>query len=250
MITKFNYTVVNGVVSRTPDYSFTTIEELGERLNGISNESAIASIAATTLQGEAERTLIGLEDSWFKIQTSIQDMDSEKVSLQEKLAAGDKNGNPLNSDLQKNIAARIAELSPGTITVKKVFYDHYTRTNMEVDETVQTPYTIALEKRVDLEASNPYLAGLRGAANAPARPAAKLDATKETEIRKELVRQRIATTVGDDRDLIADLSNVVSALVKKAAGQSVTPTEEASIAKYVARQSAIAGIMAADYIKK
>ena len=177
-------------------------------------------------------------------------MDNEKASLQAKVAAGDKNGNPLNAELQKNIAARIAELSPGTITVKKVFYDHYTRTNMEVDETVQTPYTIALEKRVDLEASHAYLAGLRGAANAPARPAAKLDAAKEAEIRKELVRQRIATTIGDDRDLIADLSNVVSALVKKSSGQSVTAAEEAEIAKYVARQTAIAGIMAADYIKK
>ena len=250
MITKFNYRVVNGVVSRTPDYSFTTIEELAERLNGITNEAAIASIAKTTLQGESERDLIAQEDAWFKVQTSIQDMDNEKASLQAKVAAGDKNGNPLNAELQKNIAARIAELSPGTITVKKVFYDHYTRTNMEVDETVQTPYTIALEKRVDLEASHAYLAGLRGAANAPARPAAKLDAAKEAEIRKELVRQRIATTIGDDRDLIADLSNVVSALVKKSSGQSVTAAEEAEIAKYVARQTAIAGIMAADYIKK
>ena len=52
MITKFNYRVVNGVVSRTPDYSFTTIEELAERLNGITNEAAIASIEKTTLQGE------------------------------------------------------------------------------------------------------------------------------------------------------------------------------------------------------
>lgn len=250
MITKFNYRVVNGLVSRTPDYSFTTIEELGERLNGITNDAAIASIAKTTLRGESERNLIALEDAWFKVQSSIQDMDKEKASLQAKLKSGDKNGNPLNSELQKNITARIAELTPGTIKVKKVFYDHYTRTNMGVDEVVQTPYTIALEKRLDLETSTPYLAGFRGVANSPARPVAKLDAVKETEIKKELVRQRIATSVGDDRDLIADLSNTVSALIKKVSGQTVTSSEEASIAKYVSRQASIASIIATDYIKK
>lgn len=251
MITKFNYRLdEKGQVVRTPDYSFTPIEELSGRLAGIDSEIAISSIAQTTLLGESERTLIALEDRWFRVQTQIQDMDAERASLEAKLTAGDKYGNPLTAEQQKNIVARIAELKPGTITVKKVFYNHYTRQNMEVDEVIQTPYTVAQLTRTDLEASNAYLAGLRGVAGAPARPAAKLDATKETEIRKELVRQKINAVVGDDKDLIADISNTLSALLKKVAGQTVSATEEASIAKYLKRQADIANIMAADYVKK
>jgi hypothetical protein len=251
MITKFNYYVdAKGLVARKPDYSFTAVEELSSRLSGMDSELAITSIASTTLQGEAERPLIKLEDEWFKVQTSIQDMDAERVSLEAKLTSGNKSGNPLTADQQKVIAARIAELKPGTITVKKVFYNHYTRQSMEVDEVVQTPYTIAQLTRTDLEASNAYLAGMRGVAGTPTRPVAKLDAAKESEIRKELVRQKIDAIVGDDKDLIADISNTLSALLKKVAGQPVSTTEEASIAKYLKRQAEIATIMAADYVKK
>lgn len=251
MVTKFNYYInEKGVVARSPDYSFTAIEELADRLVGIDNEIAISSIASTTLKGESERFLIEVEDAWFKIQTSIQDMDVERKTLEARLTSGDKSGNPLTAEMQKNIAARIAELKPGTITVKKTFYNHYTRQSMEVDDVVQTPYTIALENRTDLETSNPYLAGLRGAPNAVTRPVAKLDIEKEKEIRKELVRQKINAVVGDDKDLIADLSNTVSALIKKVSGQSISASEELSISKYLSRQAAISKIMSTDYISK
>lgn len=249
MVTKFNYQVKAGVVTRTAVYSFTAIEELNERLTGIDQTDVITSIANTTLKGESERSLIELEDTWFKVQTSIQDMDAERATLEDKLTAGDKYGNPLTPEIQKTIAVRIAELKEGTIVIKKEFYNHYTRQKSIVDEVIQTPYTIALLNRSDLESKNPYLTGLRGVTTAPVRPAAKLDATKETLIRKELVRQKIDTVIGDDKDLIADMSNALSALIKKVSGASVTVTEEASITKYVNRQVEIAKIIATDYTK-
>lgn len=249
MVTKFKYFNKNGIVSRTPDYSFTTIEELSSRLAGIDNDLVITSISNTTLKGESERYLIEAEDAWFKIQTNIQNMDTERTSLEAQLAKGDKFGNPLTPEVQKNIASRIAELKEGTIVVKKTFYNHYNRQNMTVDEVIQTPYTVALLTRNDLEATNPYLAGYRGVSNAPQRPVAKLDATKETSIRKQLVRQKIDTTVGDNNDLIADLSNALSAIIKKVSGQTVSATEEADITKYTSRQAEIAAILNADYKK-
>jgi hypothetical protein len=45
MVTKFKYFNKNGIVSRTPDYSFTAIEELSSRLTGIDNDLVITSIA-------------------------------------------------------------------------------------------------------------------------------------------------------------------------------------------------------------
>lgn len=251
MVTKFNYYKnEKGLIARKADYSFTTIEELADRLKGIDSEDVITSISNTTLRGESERWMLDIEDAWFKVQTNIQDMDSERRMLEDKLANGDKSRNPLTSEAQKNIASRIAELKPGTITVKKKFYNHYNRQTMEVDEVIQTPYTIALENRTDLETSNPYLAGLRGVTSAPSRPIAKLDVEKEKEIRKELVRQKINVVVGDDKDLIADISNAVSALLKKVSGQTISASEEAAISKYSQRQAEIANIMTADYVKK
>lgn len=249
MVTKFKYFNKNGIVSRTPDYSFTAIEELSSRLTGIDNDLVITSIANTTLKGESERHLIEAEDAWFKIQSNIQSMDAERVALEAQLAKGDKFGNPLTPEVQKNIASRIAELKEGTIVVKKTFYNHYNRQNMTVDEVIQTPYTVALLTRNDLEASNPYLAGYRGVASAPNRPVAKLDTSKETTIRKQLVRQKIDTVVGDNNDLIADLSNALSAIIKKVSGQDVSAAEEASINKYTSRQAEIAAILNADYKK-
>ena len=249
MVTKFKYFNKNGIVSRTPDYSFTTIEELSSRLAGIDNDLVITSISNTTLQGESERYLIESEDVWFKIQSNIQNMDTERTALEAQLAKGDKFGNPLTPEVQKNIASRIAELKEGTIVVQKTFYNHYNRQNMTVDEVIQTPYTVALLTRNDLEASNPYLAGYRGVSNAPQRPVAKLDATKETSIRKQLVRQKIDTVVGDNNDLIADLSNALSAIIKKVSGQDVSAAEEADINKYTSRQAEIAAILNANYKK-
>jgi hypothetical protein len=250
MVTKFKYFInEKGLVARTPDYSFTAIEELSSRLAGIDNQTVISSIANTTLKGESERALIEAEDTWFKVQSGIQSMDTERKALELKLKKGDKNGNPLTPAMQANVAARIAELKEGTITVKKEFYNHYTRQTMTVDEVIQTPYTIALENRTDLEATNGFLAGLRGVSTAPARPTAVLDTEKETAIRKELVRQQIDIQVGDDKDLIADMSKALSALIKKVNGTAVSSDEEASISKYTDRQAKIADIMAADYIK-
>lgn len=249
MVTKFKYFNKNGIVSRTPDYSFTTIEELSSRLAGIDNDLVITSISNTTLKGESERYLIESEDAWFKIQSNIQNMDTERTALEAQLAKGDKFGNPLTPEVQKNIASRIAELKEGTIVVKKTFYNHYNRQNMTVDEVIQTPYTVALLTRNDLEATNPYLAGYRGVSTAPQRPVAKLDATKETSIRKQLVRQKIDTDVGDNNDLIADLSNALSAIIKKVYGQTVSAAEETSITKYTSRQAEIAAIMNANYKK-
>ena len=249
MVTKFKYFNKNGIVSRTPDYSFTTIEELSSRLAGIDNDLVITSISNTTLKGESERYLIESEDAWFKIQSNIQNMDTERTALEAQLAKGDKFGNPLTPEVQKNIASRIAELKEGTIVVKKTFYNHYNRQNMTVDEVIQTPYTVALLTRNDLEATNPYLAGYRGVSTAPQRPVAKLDATKETSIRKQLVRQKIDTVVGDNNDLIADLSNALSAIIKKVSGQTVSDAEEASINKYTSRQAEIAAILNANYKK-
>lgn len=250
MVTKFEYYInEKGLVARKPEYTFTSIESLSARLKGIDNKDVIDAIANTTLKGETERTLITIEDEWFKVQTKIQDMDIERKTLEERLTKGDKNGNPLTPEMQKNIAARIAELKEGSIKVKKSFYNHYTRQTMTVDEVNQTPYTIELERRKDLEAKNPFLAGLRGVDKAAARPKAKLDIARETFIRKELVRQHIGIQIGDDKDLIADMSNALSALIKKVSGVSVTADEDKAISKYIDRQTAIATILAADYRK-
>lgn len=249
MITKYNYSEKNGVVSRTPEYSFTAAEELADRLAGIDNKQVIENIANTTLKGEAERDLIGLEDTWFKIQTELQNMDKEREALELQLKNGDKNGNPLNPEQQASIQARIAECKEGTMVVEKEFYDHYNRQTYKVKEVHQTPYTISLEKRNDLEENNPYLAGLRGVASAPARPIATLSKDKENSIRKELVRQQIDVQVGDDKDLIADMSNALSALIKQVNGQAVSSEEQANLSKYIERQTTISNILKTDYLK-
>lgn len=250
MVTKFTYYLKSkDVVARTADYSFTAIENLNDRLKGIDNDSVISSIANTTLKGEAERALIELEDIWFKVQTSIQDMDATRRVLEDELTNGDKFGNPLNPQDQLVVKAKIAELKEGTITVTKDFYDHYTRKTYKVNEVIQTPYTIALEKRRDLEKSNPYVAGFRGVGNAPKRPTTTLTAAKEKTIRKELVRQQIGVQIGDDKDLIADMSNALTAMIKKVAGGTLTTTEEASITKYTAKQVVISDILTANYKK-
>ena len=222
---------------------------LSERLEGIDSQKVISNIANTTLKGEAERNLIELEDTWFKAQSELQSMDAEKAKLQLKLKNGDANGNPLTPSAQQAIAARISECKEGTITIEKEFYDHYTRKTHKVKEVHQTPYTIALELRSDLEASNAFLAGLRGIAGSPARPVIALSKAKETEIRKELVRQEINVQVGDSKDLIADMSNALSALIKQVNGQSVTAEDQADITKYVERQTVITGILNSDYNK-
>jgi len=249
MITKFKYLINAGVVSRVPVYSFTPIENLSSRLEGIDSQKVISNIVNTTLKGEAERKLIELEDAWFKAQSDLQSMDIERAKLELKLKKGDANGNPLSPETQDAISARIAECKEGTITIEKEFYDHYTRETHKVKEVHQTPYTIALELRKDLEASNAFLSGLRGVADAPARPVIALSKEKETEIRKELVRQEIDVQVGDSKDLIADMSKALSALIKQVNGQSVTADDQANISKYVERQSVITEILKSDYNK-
>jgi len=249
MITKFKYLFDAKTVSRAPEYSFTAIEDLGERLQGINNQTVISNITNGTLKGEAERNLIGFEDTWFKIQTAIQSLDTEKATLELKLKNGDKNGNPLTPDVQTVIAARIAECKEGTIVIEKEFYDHYTRETHKVKEVHQTPYTLELEARNDLEATNPYLGGLRGVTTAPTRPVQTLSEVKETIIRKELVRQEINLVVGDEQDLIADMSNALSTLIKQVNGQNVTTEDTDAVTQFVERQTVIAGILNSDYNK-
>ena len=250
MITKFKYSInEKGLVTRTPEYSFTAIEDLAERLAGINNTDVIENIAKTTLKGEAERTIIGIETEWFKVQTEIQNMDEERKSLEAKLMRGDRNGNPLTPEAQIAIKGRIAELKEGSITVEKEFYDHYTRTTHTVKETIQTPYTVALEKRADLESTNPFLKGYRGIKTNSTRPTPTLSPAKETEIRKELVRQKIGVTVGDYVDLLADVSNALTALIKQVNGQNLTSEDTVAINKYVSRQAEVSAILASDYIK-
>ena len=250
MITKFKYSINSkGLVVRTPEYSFTAIEDLSSRLAGIDNETVVANIANTTLKGEAERELIGVETKWFKAQTLVQDMAAEKKALEAKLVNGDKNGNPLTPEAQSAIKARIAELTEGKIIVEKEFYDHYTRTMHKVKEEVQTPFTIALEKRSDLEAVNPYLVAFRGGKTTASRPTTKLSVSREKEIRKELVRQQISTKVGDMPDLLADVSNALAALIKQVNGQGATTEDTAAINKYVERQAEVSAILSSDYVK-
>jgi len=247
MVTKYKYSFNNGTVTRVAEYSFTAAENLIERLSGIDNQKVINSIANTTLKGEAERELIGIEDAWFKAQTDLQKMDAERETLELKLKNGDRNGNPLTPDVQANIKARIAECTEGTITVEKEFYDHYTRETHKVKEVHQTPYTVALELRNDLESNNGYLAGFRGITSAPARPIPSLSDDKEQSIKKILVRQEINVQVGDDKDLIADMSNALTALIKQINGDNLTPHDSNAINKYVERQNIISDILSADY---
>lgn len=249
MVTKYKYTTVAGVVSRKTEYSFTPIEVLSSRLAEIDNPTVISSITATTLKGEAERNLIEIEDTWFKAQTEIQNLDKEKAQLELQLKNGDKNGNPLTPDVQSNISARIADCSEGTITVEKEFYDHYTRQTHKVSEVHQTEYTKALELRSELESDNGYLVGFRGVTPSPTRPVVTLDTGKEIIIRKELVRQRIDIEVGDEQDLIADMSKALSALIKTVNGTAVSAEETANITTYVERQAVISAIMTTDYNK-
>ena len=250
MVTKFKYEVdTKGLVSRKAEYSFTAVEELSERLSGISDAKIISNISAITLKGEAERNMLEIEDDWFRVQSNIQAMEIERKKLEKKVSDGNKYGNPLTPEMQKKLAARIAELNEGTISIQKEFYNHYSRQTITVDEVTQTPFTIALENRTDLENDNPYLAGLRGVKTAPKRPSAKLDPTKEQEIRKYLVRQKIDALVGDDKDLIADMSQALSAIIKKVSGVSVTSDEENDINQYISRQGEINSILTSDYSK-
>jgi len=250
MVTKFNYLINDmGLVVRTPDYSFTAIEGLSARLEGIDNQTVVSNIANTTLKGEAERDLIEKEDEWFKAQTEIQNMNLERAALEKQMKNGDVNGNPLTQKMQESIVSRIAELNEGTLVVVKEFYNHYTRVTSKVEEIHQTPYTVALEKRTDLETSNLYLKGYRGVENTPSRPVKTLSSNKETEIRKELVRQKIDIVVGDTKDLLADMSGALSALIKTVNGLTLSDKDTTALAKYIERKDVVDAILATDYRK-
>ena len=110
MITKYIYNIMNNVVVRKSLYTFTTIEDLNERIAGIKSISILKSIVNTTLKGEAERTLIEAEDAWFSVQQKIQIMDIEKSELEAQLAKGDVYGNPFSPSVQNEIKAKIADV--------------------------------------------------------------------------------------------------------------------------------------------
>jgi len=250
MVTKFRYYIENSKVVRKPEYSFTAYEDLQQRLNEIESVDVANNVVATTLKGEAERDIIGVEDRWFKIQTRIQNMDDERAKLEKKLVNGDDNGNPLTAEQQKSIKAKIADLKEGTVVVEKEFYDHYTRKTYKVKETIQTSYTKAIEERKDLESDYPFLASYRGVATDAKRPEPKIDANKEKEIKKLLVRQEIGQKVGDDKDLIADMSKALMTLVKQVNGQAVSEDEKYNVDKFIERQNQIKSILDKGYIKK
>lgn len=247
MVTKFKYNNEKGLVSRSSAYSFTAIEDLSYRLSSIDNDTVLQAVANTTLKGEADRETIAFEDTWFKVQDDIQTMDVERATLESRLVNGDRKGNPLTPDRYNVVAGRVAELKEGTIVVTKEFYNHYNRETITVDDVTQTPYTIALEARAELEAENPFLKGLRGE-EAPARPTPSLSEVKETVIRKELVRQRIYSSIGDIADLLADVSNAVAPLIKKVDGVPITELEQSNIDKYVSRQSQVVEILSESYM--
>ncbi len=249
MVTKFKYENNNGVVTKIPEYTFTSAAGLAERLEGVDNETTITSIVGATLKGEAERNLIEIEGKWFLSQKALQKMDIKKSKLEKQLTAGDVFGNPLNVNAQLSIKADIADLVAGTIVVKKEFYDHYTRKTYDVEEIHQTSYTKELERRTDLEASNKYLAGLRGVANTDERPTPSLSTENELKIRKQLVRQRISTQVGDTLDIVADMSNALSVLIKKVNGESVNTLDLSDLTQFIERKEIVDAIMKADYNK-
>ena len=113
MVTKFKYFNKNGIVSRTPDYSFTAIEELSSRLTGIDNDLVITSIANTTLKGESERHLIEAEDAWFKM-GEIHELSgniNEAKNCYQKCISEHGQKYSLNSDIVDNAKKRVEELN-------------------------------------------------------------------------------------------------------------------------------------------
>jgi hypothetical protein len=249
MITKFDYGFENGKVKRQPSYTFTPYEDLKQRLNGISNHDIIVNLVNQTLKGETEKKLIGVEDTWYKIQVPIQEMDVEREKLQKILKNG-KNGRPLTSEEQKRIKSKIAELSEGSIVIEKEFYDHYTRTTYKVKEEIQTPYTKLLEQRNNLEGDYPYLKGYRGIVDAPQRPQLKIDPELEKEIKKLMVRQQINVNVGDDKDLIADASKALLSVIKKLNGEELNDADKLNLQKFENRQNEIEQILNNNYYSK
>jgi len=247
MIIKYDYVFENGETKRKVDYTFTPYEDLEERLNGIDNEDVINSIINITLKGEAEREIIGIEDKWFKVQSQIQEADKKRTKLEALLENG-RNGEPLNENEQLSIKAQIAELSEGTMTIEKEFYNHYTRETYKVTENVQTPYTILLEQRTDIEDQYPFLKAYRGVEVEEKRPEPFLSEDKEKAIRKLFVRQQIDIEIGDIKDLFADAANALKVLIKKVNNEAVSDKEETYISKFLERQKNIEAILEKDYV--
>jgi hypothetical protein len=74
-----------------------------------------------------------------------------------------------------------------------------------------------------------------------------LSQEKEIAIRKVLVRQEINVQVGDSQDLIADMSNALTAMIKQINGETLTEDDKSDISKYLERQNVINTILASDY---
>jgi len=248
MLTKYNYNLQAGQVNREFVYSFTPYEELKERLVGMDNTTIINNIINTTLKGEAERELISIEDEWFKVQDEIQQMKKNKKLLEESLNDSTRMA-PLTPDEQKNILAQIADKSEGTVTVEKEFYDHYTRQTHKVKEIHQTTFTKKIEKRNDIESKNNFLAGYRGVEGIPGRPTPSINPDIDKRIKLLLVRKEIDMSVGDEKDLIADLSKAVNVILQKLNGQELSETDQTNLKKYISRQEKITEIVKSDYIK-
>lgn len=247
-MTKFTYTFTNGKVVRQSAYSFTPSESLAQRIQDTDNLDAIKAIADRTIQGEKERSLIEIENKWFLLQSELQEMDETRLELIDKRDAGDA-GAPWSELILKKMNKQIADLAPGETIMNKEFYDHYTRKKQIVKEVIKTSYQKVMTARDELEALHSWLKTYRGVTGGTARPAVIPATTTDTikSIKKEVTRQEIAITVGDDKDLMADISNALAALIKKSNGTALTEAENQAILKYVNRQSTIVKIVDTTY---
>jgi hypothetical protein len=242
MMVKYRYFTKYGKVVREPEYTFTPFEEFEEKVSKINIKDVIDNVTEVTIKGESERKLIEIEDKWFKIQTEIQKMDTERKRLEEEM-----NKPGLSEEDKKRIAAKIAELKDGEIIIEREFYNHYTRETQKVKEVIQTPYRKALEKRFEIENEYPYLKAYRGEKTDAVRPEPKIDPKLEKEIKKIAVRAKINLEVGDDKDLIADIAKALNAIMKKANGEPLTDKDKEAIEKYQKRQNIISNILDKDY---
>ena len=242
MMVKYRYFIKYGKVVREPEYTFTPFEEFEQKIAGIKIKDVIDVVTETTIKGESERKLIEIEDKWFKIQSEIQKMDTERKRLEEEM-----NKTGLSEEDKKRIAAKIAELKDGEIVIEREFYNHYTRETQKVKEVIQTPYRKMLQRRIEIEKEYPYLKAYRGEQTDAVRPEPKIDSKLEKEIKKIAVRAKINLEVGDDKDIIADIAKALNAIMKKANGEALTESDKEALEKYQKRQGVIAKILDKDY---
>jgi len=243
MITKFKYELINGTVQRTKEFSFVPYEEIFEYVFELDNSKIVSNIIDNTIKGESERELIDAENEWYKLVKEIEYMDNKRKELEYKMA----NEENLTEEKQKAYLTQINDLKEGTIEIEKEFYDHYTRETYKVKETIQTTYTKKLESLLDIESEYKYLKAYRGLETTEQRPVFKIDETKLKMLKKLKVRKLIDIEIADEKDLIADISVALLAMIKKSNNQSLTEREERKLNKFIENQSKISSILDSSY---